>query len=131
MGIRYFGDSTTTRHVCFQSQSLLDHTDYSRNTAFWRTGTHFSRGLVLIDESVFEGTVATIIYIPDTCTSIGTYVFRNVEVIQIRIPSGCSIEDTAFDSCDAVQIFGTPCSAAESFCESHENCVFIAESTTQ
>lgn len=49
--------------------------------------------LVTIDESAFEGTMATIIYIPDTCTSIGAYAFRNAAVIQIRIPTGCSIED--------------------------------------
>ena len=83
--------------------------------------------LTRIEESAFENIAARIVYIPDTCSSIGAFAFRNAAVVQIRIPVGCSIADTAFDGCEAVQIFGTAGSAAETFCNSHDNCTFIAE----
>ncbi len=80
-----------------------------------------------VDESAFEGIVATIVYVPDACESIGAYAFRNAAIVQIRIPADCSIADTAFDGCEEVLIFGTPGSAAESFCDAHDNCTFVAE----
>lgn len=87
----------------------------------------FPAALIEIDDSAFECIVATIVYVPDGCTTIGEYAFRNAAITQIRIPACCSIADTAFDGCEAVQIFGTPGSEAEIFCETHDNCTFIAE----
>ena len=83
--------------------------------------------LTAIEASAFEGIPAEVVYIPDTCTSIGAYAFKNSAVAQIRIPADCSIASTAFDGCEAVRIFGTPGSAAEAFCDTHENCTFTEE----
>ena len=83
--------------------------------------------LTTIDESAFESISARIVYIPDSCTMIGAYAFRNSKIEQIRIPAGCSIDDTAFYGCESVQIFGSAGSTAEAFCNSHDNCTFIAE----
>lgn len=83
--------------------------------------------LTVIDESAFESISAKIVYIPDSCIKIGAFAFRNSAVEQIRIPTGCTIDDTAFYGCESVQIFGTSGSAAETFCNSHNNCTFIAE----
>ena len=80
-----------------------------------------------IDTSAFEGIKATIVYIPDSCTTIGAYAFRNAAVTQIRIPANCTIAHSAFDGCESVQIFGTSGSPAEAFCNRHDNCVFIPE----
>lgn len=84
--------------------------------------------LTEIGESAFESIAAKTVYIPDTCASIGEYAFRNAKVKQIRIPAECSIAGTAFAGCDKVQIFGTPGSAAETFCTGHANCTFVTES---
>ena len=83
--------------------------------------------LAEIDESAFEGVIAGVVLVSDACTIIGEYAFRDAAVTQIRIPENCSIADTAFEGCDAVQIFGTPGSEAEAFCETHDNCTFFAE----
>ena len=83
--------------------------------------------LSAIDTSAFEGIIATIVFVPDSCTSIGAYAFRNAAVAQIRIPANCIIDDTAFDGCESVQIFGAPGSAAEAYCATHDNCTFVAE----
>ena len=84
--------------------------------------------LIEISESSFEGIAATVVFVPDTCESIGGYAFRDSNIEQIRLPQNCDIADTAFDGCEDVQIFGTPGSPAEAFCETHDNCTFFAES---
>ena len=81
--------------------------------------------LVEVDESAFERISATIVYVPDSCTKIGANAFRDSKIAQIRIPENCSIEDTAFNGCEAVMIFGIPGSAAEDYCDSHDNCIFV------
>lgn len=83
--------------------------------------------LTKIDAYAFEGIKATCVYVQDSCLSIGAYAFRNADITQIRIPSGCLIASTAFDGCAKVTIFGTPGSAAETFCTRHENCTFVSE----
>ena len=83
--------------------------------------------IVEIEESAFENVPAKVVFVPDTCTGIGNYAFRDSDIKQIRIPSGCIISDTAFEGCESVQIFGTPGSAAEAFCEKHHNCTFVVE----
>ena len=81
----------------------------------------------VISEYSFEGIPATVVYIPDACTSIGAYAFKNSLVERIRIPAGCSIADTAFEDCGEISIYGTAGSPAETFCNTHDNCTFIEE----
>ena len=80
-----------------------------------------------IEEEAFEGMTAKIVYVPDTCTEIGSNAFRNSGIEKIRIPAGCTIADSAFDGCEEVIIFGTAGSPAESFCESDDRFMFVEE----
>lgn len=81
-----------------------------------------------VDESAFEGIAATIVYLPDICTSIGKWAFKDCEKLtQIRIPANCVIGSDAFSGCVDVVIFGTKGSAAEAYANSHANCTFVAE----
>lgn len=84
--------------------------------------------IITVDESAFEGIAATIVYIPDTCTSIGKWAFKDcTNLTQIRIPANCAIGTDAFSGCVNVVIFGTKGSAAENYANSHSNCTFVAE----
>lgn len=100
---------------------------FEADTVFGKPSFTLPSLLEKIGNSVFEGVKATVVYIPDSCTSIGEYAFRNSGIKQIRIPLNCKIADTAFDGCTDVEIFGTPGSDAEKYCKAHENCIFIAE----
>lgn len=100
---------------------------FEADSAFGNPSLTLPSALKEIGESSFERIVATTVYIPDSCVSIGAYAFRNATVKQIRIPANCTIADTAFDGCANVEIFGTPGSAAEAFCKTHDNCKFITE----
>ena len=83
---------------------------------------------ITIEESAFEGNQMTVVYIPDTCTSIAAYAFKDCSSItQIRIPANCEIDDNAFDGCEGVYIFGTAGSDAESYCGSHDGFTFVEE----
>lgn len=85
-----------------------------------------------IEESAFEGGAMAVIYIPDGCTSIGAYAFKDCkELVQIRIPSGCVVDDRAFDGCGTVYIFSENIEEMEAFCRNHENCLFVKETTDQ
>ena len=81
----------------------------------------------VIGNSAFEGTDASIVFVPDDCESIGEHAFYQSQLTQIRIPAGCTIADDAFEGCADVTIFGAEDSAAESYCDSHANCVFSVE----
>ena len=84
--------------------------------------------LIRVEDSAFEGHDVKSVYIPDGCTSIGTYAFRDCrDLIRIRIPAGCTVGADAFDDCEKVYIFGTVGSSAERYCRNHSNCVFVAE----
>ncbi len=80
-----------------------------------------------IEDSAFEGIAAIVVFIPDTCTNIGDHAFYNSKIEQIRIPAGCSVEDSAFDGCTDLIIWGTPGSSAEVYCTNHPNCTFLVE----
>ena len=84
-----------------------------------------------IEESAFEGLPITVVEIPTGCENIGKWAFKDcTNLMQIRIPSSVvSIDDTAFDGCGNVFIFGTTNSAAKKFCDSHANCTFVLEHT--
>ena len=91
-------------------------------------------GLVLpstvttIEESAFEGSSVGVVYIPDTCTRIGKWAFRNCKNLkQIRIPANCTVGSEAFSGCPEVVIFGTTGSPAQTYAENHANCSFVAE----
>ncbi len=78
-----------------------------------------------IDESAFEGASMSVVYIPDNCTSIGPFAFKDCSRLsQIRIPEGCVISEDAFDGCEDVCVFGTPGSSAEEYCEGYDYLVF-------
>ena len=84
--------------------------------------------LIRVEDSAFEGLAVKSVYIPDGCTSIGTYAFRDCkDLIRIRIPAGCTVGADAFDGCEKVYIFSTVGSSAERYCLNHSNCVFAAE----
>ena len=81
-----------------------------------------------IGESAFENMSAGVVYIPDTCTRIGKWAFRNcANLKQIRIPANCSVGSEAFSGCTKVVIFGTTGSPAQTYAENHANCTFVAE----
>lgn len=112
---------------------LLQIASFSYGTASYE-GTIFGvpdmvlpDNLTAIEESAFEGVAAAIAYVPDTCTSIGAYAFRNTSLEQIRIPADCSIGTNAFEGCASVMIFGAEGSPAEEYCELHDNCIFVCE----
>ena len=83
----------------------------------------------IVEESAFEGLPMTVVEIPDGCESIGANAFKDcANLTQIRIPASvATIDETAFDGCTDVLVFGTSPSAAETFCSTHLNCTFIAE----
>lgn len=80
-----------------------------------------------VNESAFEEIVATTVFVPDSCTSIGSYAFRNASIRKIRIPAGCTVASNAFYGCNNITIFGTPGSSAQAYCDRHSNCTFAAE----
>ena len=85
-------------------------------------------GVALIEEYVFQGISAHIVYIPDSCREIGVYAFKGcANLSRIHIPAGCAIGEFVFDGCEKVYIFGTAGCGAEQYCQYHDNCEFVAE----
>ena len=82
-----------------------------------------------IEEEAFAGAVMSVVYIQDTCESIGNYAFRGcANLTQIRIPADCVLGQDVFDGCDYVYVYGTAGTGnAESYCEAHDNCEFVEE----
>ncbi len=112
---------TFTPNPCWTTLISLEDIEFGEPTFILPTY------LTVIEAYAFENIKASIVLIPNTCTSIGAYAFKNASVTQIRIPVGCSIGKDAFDGCAEVFIFGKSGSAAETYCNSHSNCTFIAE----
>ena len=84
--------------------------------------------ITLIEEYAFEGIDAHIVYIPDGCTEIGTYAFKDcANLRQIRIPEGCAIGEFAFYGCEHVYVFSVPGGGAAQYCRYHDNCTFVEE----
>jgi hypothetical protein len=70
----------------------------------------------------------SVVFVPATCTSIGPRAFKDCSALtQIRIPAGCAIGADAFDGCTQVFVYSTAGSPAETYCQGHENCVFVEE----
>ena len=81
-----------------------------------------------IGESAFEGASMSVVYIPDSCTGIGSFAFKDCSSLsQIRVPAGCTISENAFDGCGNVFIFGTPGSSAEEYCAEYDYLTFAEE----
>ena len=84
--------------------------------------------LMRVEDNAFEGLAVESVYIPDGCTSIGTYAFKDcIGLEKIRIPAGCTIGEDAFDGCVKVYVFGAAGSSAETYCRRHTNCVFVLD----
>ena len=81
-----------------------------------------------IEASAFEGSAAESAYLPDGCAMIGAGAFRDcLNLRWVRIPQNCDIDETAFDGCRGVMIYGAPDSPAEQFCQDHEGFLFKPE----
>lgn len=81
-----------------------------------------------IGEYAFEGISASIVYIPDGCTEIEPYAFKDCKnLTQIRIPAGCAIGGFAFEGCEDLYIFSVSGGDAEQYCQHHDNCTFVPE----
>ena len=101
-------------------------------TALWMSSGPFGTpDLVLpadlnaIEANAFEGSAATVVGIPEGCTFIDDYAFRNCRnLTQIRIPADCELGADVFDGCGLVIVYSTPGSFAETYCNAHINCVF-------
>ena len=82
--------------------------------------------LTAVEEEAFEGIAASVIAVPAGCASIGDHAFRNCpRLTQIRVPADCELGQDVFDGCELVYIYSAGGSAAQVYCGSHENCVFV------
>ena len=83
-------------------------------------------GIAAIDDEAFEGAAMSVVFIPDGCSEIGDYAFRDcVRLEQIRIPSSVTdIGTDIFSGCGVVYVYGARGSAAEAYCADNHNCVF-------
>lgn len=85
-------------------------------------------GTSVVEDGAFERIAARVVYIPDSCTEIAPYAFRNCKHLrQIRIPADCIIGESTFDGCENLYVFGLPGSGAEQYCNNHDNCTFVVE----
>lgn len=83
--------------------------------------------LAEVEEEAFAGVSATTVVVPDSCAAIGAHAFRGCQdLTMIRIPAACTVGEDAFADCEQVYVFGYAGSSAESYCEAHANCVFVA-----
>ena len=83
-------------------------------------------GVTAVEESAFEGASMTAVVIPEDCTSIGDYAFRDCAGLsRIRIPVNCALGTDVFAGCGTVYVYGAAGSPAEAYCQSHGNCVFV------
>ncbi len=81
-----------------------------------------------IEAGAFEGLTVESVYLPDGCAVIGAGAFKDCPNLRrIRIPMGCDLDETAFDGCGGVTVYGAPDSPAERFCQVHEGFLFKPE----
>ena len=83
--------------------------------------------IAAIDDEAFEGAAMSVVFIPDGCSGIGDYAFRDcVRLEEIRIPASVTdIGKDIFSGCGVVYVYGAKDSAAEAYCADSPNCVFI------
>ena len=95
-------------------------------TAFGTPDLELPANLLSVGANAFEGGAMHIVSVPSFCASIGDYAFRNcLRLTQIRIPRNCTLGTDVFDGCIRVYVFGSPGTSAESYCNSHDNCIFV------
>ena len=83
--------------------------------------------LTEIEEEAFEGVAMKVAYVPNGCTSIGDRAFKDcLSLRQIRIPADCTLGAGVFDSCETVYVFSAAGSPADIYCQTHNNCEFVA-----
>ena len=66
---------------------------------------HLPSMLTMIEDEAFENLTCEAIIIPNSCTSIGNYAFRNCKNLKyIKVPAGIDIPSNAFEGCENVVI---------------------------
>ena len=101
--------------ACFINPNVLGIPDFVLPT-----------GTLGIQSEAFVGIAATVVYIPNSCRSIGAAAFRDCPNLrQIRIPAGCTIGEDAFAGDFGLRIFGYRNSPAETYCSEHLYCIFV------
>ena len=84
--------------------------------------------LTAVGENAFAGIAAESVEVPEGCLSLGAGAFRACpNLTQVRVPGSCALEGDVFDGCRLVLVYGEAGSDAEQYCETHANCVFVAE----
>ena len=80
-------------------------------------------------DDAFEGTAAYVVYVNEGCETIGPNAFKDCPNLQVaHIPwTVREIDDTAFDGCEFVYVYGSKYSQAYYFCKSHSNAYFLEE----
>ena len=101
--------------ACFINPNVLGIPDFVLPT-----------GTLGIQSEAFVGIAATVVYIPNSCRSIGAAAFRDCPNLrQIQIPAGCTIGEDAFAGDFGLRIFGYRNSPAENYCSEHLYCIFV------
>jgi hypothetical protein len=84
--------------------------------------------ITTVEEEAFLSAGMSVVLVPDSCTSISDHAFKDCAALtQIHIPAACTLGTDVFDGCTLVYVFGTSGSPAETYCQEHENCVFVKE----
>ena len=120
--------------VARQPGDTLEVTADTTATAVWQPipfgapDFEIPSGTRTIGDNAFEGIAATVVEIPENCTSIGNEAFRYcTQLTMIRIPAGCMLGTDVFDGCTKVYVFGAAGSDAERYCNENANCVFVED----
>lgn len=81
-------------------------------------GLGLPENITSIEESAFEGTDASDVFIPKSCLKIGAYAFRDSGLHNIYITNSQTVIETgAFDGCTQIIIFAPKGSKAISYAE--------------
>ena len=98
------------------------------STAFGEPDFNLPAETATIEESAFKGAAMTVVYVPDTCTSVGADAFKDcAELTQIRLPKDCAIGDGAFSGCASlIAVYAPADGTTQAWCAQAE-ILFIAE----
>ena len=76
--------------------------------------------LTAIEEEAFAYTTMKIVYVPDTCRSIGAGAFKDcTALVKIRLPKNCAIDDTAFTGCTGFVVYAPAGGTTERWCKAN------------
>ena len=77
-------------------------------------------GVKTIEVNAFEGAAMKIVYVPDTCRTIGADAFKDcTELVKIRLPKNCSIHATAFTGCTGLAVYAPAGGTVENWCKAN------------